>query len=284
MPPLGSARLLDELALVRDAELRANAKSPPIHILAVAGWEQDERTHCQLLRWLLDPQGSHGQGAAFLRPLLVALGCEPGDLRDAVVTTEVQRSGTRIDVEVAVQRRLLVHIEAKIDASDGHEQPERESRLLHHRARERGVPKAGAVGVYLTRDGERAGEFLPKSWLGLAEALEQGLDGCARDAATLLGHIINCFKSLTTRDYSMGSTTTRIDKRIFSRWQDVEKLLKDVDRLENRLWEAFGESSVRKALKDAGTGPCRSLIPEQADHRFRSKPITDSGASRSLNA
>ena len=34
----------------------------------------------------------------------------------------------------------------------------------------------------------------------------------------------------------------------------------------------------------AGTGPCRSRIPEQADHRFRSKPITDSGASRSLNA
>ncbi len=34
----------------------------------------------------------------------------------------------------------------------------------------------------------------------------------------------------------------------------------------------------------AGTGPCRSPIPEQADHGFRSKPITDSGASRSLNA
>ncbi len=34
----------------------------------------------------------------------------------------------------------------------------------------------------------------------------------------------------------------------------------------------------------AGTGPCRSVIPEQADHPFRRKPITDSGASRSLNA
>jgi hypothetical protein len=38
------------------------------------------------------------------------------------------------------------------------------------------------------------------------------------------------------------------------------------------------------ALSSARTGPSRSLIPEQADHRFRSKPITGSGASRSLNA
>jgi len=31
----------------------------------------------------------------------------------------------------------------------------------------------------------------------------------------------------------------------------------------------------------AGPGVFRLHVPEQADHRFRSKPITDSGASRS---
>ncbi|HTP24314.1 MAG TPA: hypothetical protein VMK12_01475, partial [Anaeromyxobacteraceae bacterium] len=31
----------------------------------------------------------------------------------------------------------------------------------------------------------------------------------------------------------------------------------------------------------ACTGPCRSLIPGQADHRFRRMPISDSGGSRS---
>jgi hypothetical protein len=35
---------------------------------------------------------------------------------------------------------------------------------------------------------------------------------------------------------------------------------------------------------DGGTAPCRSLIPRQADHRFHAMPITDSTASRSLNA
>ncbi len=37
-------------------------------------------------------------------------------------------------------------------------------------------------------------------------------------------------------------------------------------------------------VQHAGSGPCRSPIPVQADRGFRSKPITDSGASRSLNA
>jgi site-specific DNA recombinase len=41
---------------------------------------------------------------------------------------------------------------------------------------------------------------------------------------------------------------------------------------------------IRHPTTGAGSGPSRSLIPEHADHRFRSKPITDSGASRSLNA
>jgi hypothetical protein len=52
-----------------------------------------------------------------------------------------------------------------------------------------------------------------------------------------------------------------------------------------------GEGFFGRAIDDtysgiapsAGSGPCRSRIPEQADHWFRSKPITDSGASRSLN-
>jgi integrase len=43
-------------------------------------------------------------------------------------------------------------------------------------------------------------------------------------------------------------------------------------------------AGVERRKVIACTGPCRSPIPAQADHSFRSKPITDSGASRSLNA
>jgi hypothetical protein len=41
---------------------------------------------------------------------------------------------------------------------------------------------------------------------------------------------------------------------------------------------------ARHWIPGAGSGPSRSPIPVQADRGFRSKPITDSGASRSLNA
>ena len=34
-------------------------------------------------------------------------------------------------------------------------------------------------------------------------------------------------------------------------------------------------------LEDADSGPCRSVIPFHADHRFQGMPITDSGACRS---
>jgi KaiC/GvpD/RAD55 family RecA-like ATPase len=42
--------------------------------------------------------------------------------------------------------------------------------------------------------------------------------------------------------------------------------------------------TLASALADllACTGPSRSPIPGQADHRFRAKPITDSGPSRSV--
>jgi hypothetical protein len=45
------------------------------------------------------------------------------------------------------------------------------------------------------------------------------------------------------------------------------------------LAAAPGDQGLRTGIPlCAGTGPSRSLIPEQADHRFRRKPIADSGA------
>ncbi len=63
-------------------------------------------------------------------------------------------------------------------------------------------------------------------------------------------------------------------------------------RCSHAVWCAGGakrggakeEAGTPRISPSAGTGPCRSPIPEQADHRFRSKPITDSGACRSLYA
>jgi transposase len=58
----------------------------------------------------------------------------------------------------------------------------------------------------------------------------------------------------------------------------------DVSASVVRIWVERARADRGKGKPGAGSGPSRSRIPEHADHRFRSKPITDSGASRSLNA
>ncbi len=48
-------------------------------------------------------------------------------------------------------------------------------------------------------------------------------------------------------------------------------------------WEKAASAAISRAGSSlrAYSGPSRSPIPAQADHPFRAKPITDSGASRS---
>src|SRR3954471_4436215 len=65
-----SRRLLSAVdELVRRAR-RDQSQIPRVHLLAALNRERDERLHCQLLRWLLDPLETHGYGAAFLEALL----------------------------------------------------------------------------------------------------------------------------------------------------------------------------------------------------------------------
>jgi hypothetical protein len=71
-----------------------------------------------------------------------------------------------------------------------------------------------------------------------------------------------------------------------------EKLAVLVREAHEQSRKTYGSPRVQAELADThgvyvsrgGTGPSRSPIPEQADRPFRRKPITDSGASRSLNA
>ena len=55
-------------------------------------------------------------------------------------------------------------------------------------------------------------------------------------------------------------------------------------RLRTLLPAGQADAASAARTMGAGSGPCRSPIPSQADRAFRTKPITDSGASRSLNA
>lgn len=84
----------------------------------------DEVKICRLLRELLDPRGSHGQGSVFLRLFLETLGwakirqIADGDYDKATVASEVFiKNDRRIDLLIRIGKYMLP-IEAKVHATD----------------------------------------------------------------------------------------------------------------------------------------------------------------------
>ena len=82
------------------------------------------------------------------------------------VSTEVQHQRSRIDIEVMGQSFLL-HIETKVNATEGEDQTCREREDLKIKAASRGIPPQRTWGLYLTVDGRACSDtekFRPISW------------------------------------------------------------------------------------------------------------------------
>jgi len=116
------------------------------HLLGIGHLEVS--THSRILRDLLDPHGSHGQGAVFLKRFVARLGLPSFDFEKAEVTPEVgigtvtSKSGGRLDLVISDGTKKLILIENKIFAA---EQANWVSRYLNH------APSAKLV--FLTLDG-----------------------------------------------------------------------------------------------------------------------------------
>lgn len=123
------------------------------HLLGVGHLEVS--THSSLLRDLLDPEGSHGQGDVFLRRFVSVMGLPPLPEGKIKVSAEVgigavtETSGGRLDLVVDCGAKRVLLIENKIHAG---EQKHWLSRYLNH------APAAWLI--FLTLDG-RAPENLP---------------------------------------------------------------------------------------------------------------------------
>lgn len=117
----------------------------------------ETRTHTPMLRELLDPQGSHGQGAAFLKLFLQQCGIQEFDAETATVQEEYHigqisdATGGRIDLflrdRVGAYR---IGIENKIDALEQVNQIQRYQQFL----------KQGVL-LYLTLDGAEPTSYDP---------------------------------------------------------------------------------------------------------------------------
>ncbi len=73
---------------------------------------------------------------------------------------------------------------------------------------------------------------------------------------------------------------TRLLPAFAERHPEVEVEVFAENRFVNMVAEGL-DAGIRLSEAIACTGPCRSRIPEQADHRFRRMPIGDSGGRRS---
>jgi len=126
---------------------RDGGKFNLFHLLGIGHLEVS--THSPILRDLLDPRGSHGQGAIFLQRFVARLRLPTFDFDAAEVVAEVgigavtDVSGGRLDLVISDGTTKQILIENKIFAG---EQDNWVSRYLNH--------APGAKLVFLTLDGK----------------------------------------------------------------------------------------------------------------------------------
>ena len=120
------------------------------NLFRILGVERLEvSTHSAILRELLDPRGSHGQGSVFLRRFVEVLELPAFDYEQGRVDAEygigsvTKTSGGRLDLRISDGTGPRIIIENKIDAV---EQADWVTRYLDHAPR--------ATLVYLTRRGD----------------------------------------------------------------------------------------------------------------------------------
>ena len=243
-------QLLVDFRAAAERQRERDRFNPRINLLEVLGRGADERIHCRLLQWLLDPKGTHAQGPAFLDELLQWIELSTMNSESAKVGCEARGDDSRIDIEVLIAGRVLLHIEAKIDAGEGEDQTVREARDLRQRASDHGIRTENAKGIFLTRSGESPadGAFKPMPWQSLAHCLrkvEVGPPG----ARTLIDHVLSCLESLS------GGTAmndqSEIQKYILNHRADVSDLLDACDEFDKLISSEFSLEAIEAALTDS---------------------------------
>jgi len=124
---MGAEALLALVRVVAEKhEALAAASGQSFNLFAILGRETDEvRTHSAILRELLDPTGSHGQGPVFVRLFAKRFEIPAAGIESARVRTELTiDKESRLDIVMTFGKTCVV-VENKIRAGDQHRQLER---------------------------------------------------------------------------------------------------------------------------------------------------------------
>lgn len=222
-----------------ELERESGANFNLLHILSVGHLEV--KTHSPILAELLNPNGSHGQGACFLRIFVDQLGLEGFDPMAALVHLEyhsgpkTDESGGRIDILIKDRSGGCVVIENKIYAQ------EQENQILRY---ENTFPNAHIL--YLTLDGSpptSTGETVPEKLqcISYATHIISWLEACRKEAATIpivresISQYIHLLKDLTHQN-----TNSRMSEKI------IDAAIQDEDSLD----AYFALLNAEQDLKD----------------------------------
>lgn len=126
------------------------------NIFEVCGVNHYELLHSSIIAEFLNPKGSHGQGALFLKAFFDVINdrCQNIDkfaIDDVSVETEKTFDNGRIDISISNSKKQIVIIENKIYANDQCEQLKRYEKYAKDNCREYYI-------LYLSLDGHESNE------------------------------------------------------------------------------------------------------------------------------
>ena len=261
MATLEEALLAQTRVLKDKHDALAAATGENFNLFAILGRETDEvQTHSAILAELLDPSGSHGQGAVFLRHFLARIGIMDMVADAACVQAEEWiDSNSRVDILIETDSTRIL-IENKINGRDQRGQLER----YHAYA----VRRPNAKVVYLTLHGdppspESLGD-LPLDKVALVSYetdVLSWLDDCVKHAALvpqlreILAHYQGLLRKLTGK--SIGGLTMEL-KNLLAQKYDTTYNFELVPRIAEAMKELSIETewefweSVCQQLTEAG--------------------------------
>lgn len=185
------------------------------NIFDILGTARTEIRHSNVLKWLLDPAGTHGLGGLFLRLFLQTLGkCGADAIRLLAVDLDsflVLREHRHIDLLVVSKaEKVVIAIENKIDSGEHGNQLERYEKAVADE-----YPGFYQVFVFLSPEGRTASDG---KWLSVGyDAVLGAVRYCLRCAslAPEAELLVNQYASLLEREFMDRCKLMEICNRIY---------------------------------------------------------------------
>lgn len=253
-------KISDLLALNKKQD---NLRGENFNLISLLGMEEEEvRTHSAIISDLLNPKGTHGQGALFLKQFIAVIkNAKTGsddlalfDCDSAYVKTEyyagkvTDTKGGRIDIFIQDKNNRIILIENKINAGPTGNQLER------YRG---SFPSAFLVYLTLFEENTKEYDAFVNEYMTYHYDLLKWLEACRKECIDLpilreaLAQYMQLVKKLT---YQRNSDV--MDKTI------IDHILKDNDSLENFQKLLSYRDNVNQAVQEAFLIKVRALVQE----------------------